>query len=226
MRKSDGIRGIRLSRRYSIGMTLAAVVGVASARAQGGDPRQGVSELYVGLQTVMRMGPAAPFQQRFDRIAPVIDRVFDLDTILQSSIGLRWSSLDEAARQSIFAVFRTFTIATYVENFDKDGGLKFDVLPGLRASGTDEIVQSTLTPPNGELVRIDYVMRAGPPAQGEKQPEPREWRVVDVLLDGSISRVAVQRSDFRALLTSGEPGPLIDSLKKKIVDLSGGAMRP
>ena len=37
---------------------------------------------------------------------------------------------------------------------------------------------------------LDYVMR-----QGEKGR-----RAVDVLLDGSISRVAVQRSDFRSLL--------------------------
>ncbi len=29
------------------------------------------------------------------------------------------------------------------------------------------------------------------------------WRIVDVLLDGSISRVAVQRSDFRSLLGNG-----------------------
>jgi phospholipid transport system substrate-binding protein len=51
------------------------------------------------------------------------------------------------------------------------------------------------------------------------------WRIIDVLLDGTISRVAVQRSDFRALLASGDPAPLINSLKRKVVDLSGGTMR-
>ena len=30
------------------------------------------------------------------------------------------------------------------------------------------------------------------------------WRAVDVLLDGSISRVAVQRSDFRKILANGD----------------------
>ncbi len=55
-------------------------------------------------------------------------------------------------------------------------------------------------------IRIDYVMRGG--AGG--------WRIVDVLLNGSISRVAVQRSDFRALLESGNPAALIDSLKRKV----------
>ena len=39
------------------------------------------------------------------------------------------------------------------------------------------------------------------------------------------SRVAVQRSDFRALLASGSANPLIASLRQKVSDLSGGTMR-
>ncbi|HUB15081.1 MAG TPA: ABC transporter substrate-binding protein [Acetobacteraceae bacterium] len=37
---------------------------------------------------------------------------------------------------------------------------------------------------------------------------PAGWQVVDVLTDGYISRVAVQRSDFRQLLASGGPPAL------------------
>ncbi len=48
---------------------------------------------------------------------------------------------------------------------------------------------------------------------------------MDVLLDGSISRVAVQRSDFRSLLEGG-PSALVDSLRRKVADLSGGAGVP
>ena len=51
------------------------------------------------------------------------------------------------------------------------------------------------------------------------------WRAVDVLLDGSISRVAVQRSDFRKILASGDANALIASLKRKIADLSDGSLR-
>ena len=46
---------------------------------------------------------------------------------------------------------------------------------------------------------------------------------VDVLADGSISRVAVQRSDFRRLVARGGAQALIDSLNQKTADLSGGA---
>ena len=52
----------------------------------------------------------------------------------------------------------------------------------------------------------------------------RRRAAVDVLADGSISRVAVQRSDFRRLLSSGGATALIESLNRKISDLSGGAL--
>jgi phospholipid transport system substrate-binding protein len=51
-----------------------------------------------------------------------------------------------------------------------------------------------------------------------------EWKVVDVLADGSISRVAVQRSDFRRLVDRGGAPALIQSLNSKTSDLSGGAL--
>jgi phospholipid transport system substrate-binding protein len=46
---------------------------------------------------------------------------------------------------------------------------------------------------------------------------------VDVLADGAISRVAVQRSDFRRLLTRGGAPALAESLRMKSADLAGGA---
>ena len=188
----------------------------SNGSSQTADPRAAIVDLYTTLQIVMRLGTATPFQQRFDRLAPIIDRDFDLDAILRTSVGLRWQTLDEASRQRLFAVFRTFTIASYAANFDKDAGERFEVLPQIRASGTDQIVQSRLITSAGEQIRMDYVMRAGPTG----------WRVTDVLVDGSISRVAVQRSDFRSLLASGDPAPLVDSLRRKIAELSNGAMRP
>jgi phospholipid transport system substrate-binding protein len=50
------------------------------------------------------------------------------------------------------------------------------------------------------------------------------WRATDVLADGSISRVAVQRSDFRTLLSRGGGSALLASLQKKVADLSDGAL--
>jgi phospholipid transport system substrate-binding protein len=56
-----------------------------------------------------------------------------------------------------------------------------------------------------------------------RQSKGGAWQVVDVLADGSISRVAVQRSDFRHLLARGGPQALAESLRNKSANLSEGA---
>jgi phospholipid transport system substrate-binding protein len=208
--------GRRTLAGWVLALTGGAVIGMGGRQsAAQTNPKQPVDELYAALRAAMRAGHATPFKQRFDQLAPVIDRTFDLDAILQTSVGLRWSSLDAASRQNLAAVFRAFTVASYTANFDTDNGEKLEVLPQTRAAASETVVESSLVPSKGDPVRIDYLMRQG---QGG-------WRIVDVLLDGSISRVAVQRSDFRSLLASGSPGPLIDSLKRKVAELSGGAIR-
>ena len=52
----------------------------------------------------------------------------------------------------------------------------------------------------------------------------RVWKASDVLLGGTISRVSVQRSDFRAFLDKTGAARLIARLQQQIADLSGGTM--
>lgn len=203
-----------LTRRGVIVLALAGVPGIA--RAAEADAKRPIEDLHAALRASMKLGKKAPFPRHFDAIAPTVDRVFDLETIMRTSVGLRWSSLSEAAHQTLLSVFRTFTVARYASNFDEEGGESFEVVPALRSSGADVIVGTRIVRAKEEPVPIDYVMRSGPAG----------WRIVDVLLDGSISQVAVNRSDFRSLLGAGDAAPLIASLKQKVGELSDGAIRP
>jgi phospholipid transport system substrate-binding protein len=175
---------------------------------------QPLREFYTALEEAMRSGRATPFLQRFKLLAPAVDAVFDLETVLRVSVGLRWNTMDPDSRIRLFQIFRRFTIATYVENFDRYDGERFQILPGLRDSGPYRIVRTEIITAGGQHVRLDYVMRD---ANGV-------WRAVDVLLEGSISRVAVQRSDFRKILANGDADGLIANLRRKIADLSDGAL--
>ena len=42
------------------------------------------------------------------------------------------------------------------------------------------------------------------------------WKVVDIYLSGTISELATQRSEFGAILKSGGPAALIESLRQQI----------
>lgn len=167
------------------------------------------------LDRTMKAG-ATPFRARYDMLAPAVDRAFDLSTILTVSVGARWAAFDTAVKAELSDVFRTYTIASYVANFGAHDGEVFQVEPETRASGTDQVVRTRIVPRTGDAVKLDYVMRQSDAG----------WRAVDVLADGTISRVAVQRSDFRALLgRDGNTAALIESLRRKIADLSGGALK-
>ena len=175
-----------------------------------------VNQLVQGLLRVMKAGHAASFTERFNMLAPVIDQSFDLATILKESVGFTWQSMPPDQQASLEQAFRRYTVSSYVNSFDEFNGQRFQVNPETRTVGEDEVVRTRIIPTSGDGHDLDYVMREGP--QG--------WRIVDVLADGAISRVAVQRSDFRSLLASGSPAPLIDSLKHKVSELSDGTMRP
>ncbi len=198
-------------------MTLTVLLtlgGGEGARAQEAVGAR-ISALDTGLLDAARSG-RQPFQERYNALAPVVERALDLPAILQTSVGPHWSELPVEQQQQLLSVFRAFTVASYVANFNSYNGEQINLLPETRAVGQDQVVETEIVPSGGKAIRIDYVMRQG----------QEGWQAVDVLLDGSISRVAVQRSDFRALLGSGNADALIASLQRKVSDLSGGAVKP
>lgn len=202
-----------LGRRSLAGAALLPWLAQGAAAA---DPAAAapIDALNKGLLAGMRAGKAVPFAQRFATLAPLVEGAFDIPGILQASVGPRWSSVPAAQQAQLLDVFRKFTVASYVANFDSFNGERIELLADSRTVGADQVVATQIVPAGGAPTRIDYVMRRG--AAG--------WRAVDVLLNASISRVAVQRSDFRSLLGSGDAGPLIKSLQRKTADLSGGAL--
>ena len=148
-------------------------------------------------------------------LAPLVQNAFDLDAILQTSVGPRWQSFTPEQQGELQDVFMRFTVASYVSNFSSYSGEQFQIDPNLRDVGEERVVSTHIVNKGADLARIDYVMRQ----------TSAGWRAVDVLLDGSISRVAVQRSDFRSQLEGGPDG-LVATLKKKVADLSGNASAP
>jgi phospholipid transport system substrate-binding protein len=165
------------------------------------------------LLGAMQAGPRMSFEQRVASLAPVIDQTFDLDAILAASVGLRWPELPNDQKALVGAAFRRYTVASYAANFDSYNGQTFQVSPDIRDVGNGEvIVRTKLVARDGSSTPLDYVLRGGPSG----------WKVVDVLAGGAISRVAVQRSDFRTLLSSGGVPALTVALQNKVANLSGG----
>lgn len=207
-----------LGRRALLGFL---VVGAASlgrpafAGSASADPTATISRFNQDLLDAMKAGQQTPFNRRFQALAPAVDQAFDLSAVLALSVGPSWASLAPDQQNRLLSAFRSYTVASYVANFDNYSGQKFTVSPDTRNVGGDQvIVHSRITPVSGDATELDYVVKQ----------TPTGWKVVDVLAAGSISRVAVQRSDFRHLLTRGGGDALLASLQRKTSDLSGGSL--
>lgn len=171
---------------------------------------QPIDSLDTALISLMKSASAkASFQSRYQELAPVIERAYDLPLLTQNSVGFLWSTLPADQQKELVGLFTQFTISTYVSQFNGYSGQTLAVLPDEKALGEKKIVSTQLTSPDGSSVQIDYVM-------GKDQ---NDWKINDVLLNGTISQVAVHASDFASLVKSGDATQLISALKAKIKTL-------
>src|SRR5215467_11918578 len=101
-----------------------------------------VEQLHAGLMAIMKAGKTASFRQRYEMIAPIIDRTFDLDTILRQTIGARWIALPADQQTALEDAFQRYTIASYVANFEGYSDERFEIAPVVRPAGRDRIVET------------------------------------------------------------------------------------
>jgi phospholipid transport system substrate-binding protein len=170
-----------------------------------------IQRFYVALLTIMKAGRTTAFTQRYDILAPALEQALNLPVILQTAVGFGWPTFPPSAQSSILTAFRHYTVANWVSNFDSYSGQRLTVLPQLRSVGQSQVVHTQIIKADGSSSVIDFVMR----------PAGSEWKATDVLLDGTISQVAVLRSDFLGLVVRG-PSALAENLEQKATDLMGG----
>jgi len=175
-----------------------------------------IENLNAALIATMKAGSAKiGFQLRYDALAPVVRATLNLPLILRYSVGFRWPSLSSDQQQELAALFERYTVSSYVDGFSSYSGQTIEVLAAEKPLGPMKIVESEIIRSDGSAVRLDYVM-----AEGDTG-----WQVTDVLLNGTISKVAVQTSDFSALVKRGDASALIAALRAKIANLSGGVLK-
>jgi phospholipid transport system substrate-binding protein len=165
----------------------------------------------------MKAGAGTPFVQRYDSLVGPVTQALDLPYILQVAVGPSWNALPAGQQSLLQGAFQKYTVATYAAQFESYSGEQFKVLPGLRAMPNgDQVLHTQIIGAGGTPHALDYVMRPG----------GGSWKAVDVLLEGSISRVAVLRSDFRRLFSKGGPTELANFLQQKATDLSSSTSPP
>ena len=192
------------------GWSLVVCLAMAAQAASG--PSQVVSTLNGALLDVLKRAETLGYQGRYDRLRPVMTDVFDLDFMAEKSLGRHWKDLGEDDRKRWVALFRDFTVATYAANFDKYSGQSFELL-GEEPGGNETIlVKTRVVNPGGDNVELSYRLQQSAPS----------WRIVDVYLKGTVSELALRRSDYSSLIEREGFEALVTSLRNKITDLVAG----
>src|SRR5262249_52867170 len=210
----NGIRAtsmrLTLQRRLALLLSAGLVFGasIMFAAAQGDEADLAVSRIrafYDSLLAVMKQADRLGIQGRYDKLAPAIRATFDFAAMTRIAVGPDWNGIAPGQQSDLIESFTRMTIATYANRFDGYSGERFEVEPTSEGRSTGRIVRTKLVPSTGEPVTLNYLMRGS----GDN------WRIVDVYLTGTISELATRRSEFTAILKTGGPDALIESLRKQ-----------
>lgn len=194
------------------GIAAVTLAAATPSYAQGADPTAKVNAFYGALVDCMKQAKQLGLKGRYDKLAGVVPKSFDVPAMAQAAVGPNWAQIAAPQQQAIVAEFQRMMVSTYASRFDDYTGEKFEVSPAVD-QGADKLVKTKLIQSNGKTVNLNYLMKAG----GDG------FRINDIYLDGTISELAGRRAEFTTILKSGGPDALIASLKAKSDKLMAGS---
>ena len=177
-------------------------LGVSS---QAAEPRQVVENFHAALLAVMKTAETNSVEQRYKELEPAIADAFNLDFMIRIAVGSRWKKTSNPEKTALVQAFKRMCVGTYASRFNGYSGESFKTLYVLDGPRKTKLVKTHIARPRDTTVKLTYVMRQFGP----------EWHIIDVLLDGSISEMAVRVSEYRNILRSQGAGALATALNKK-----------
>lgn len=127
-------------------------------------------------------------EQRTAEFRKLLNANFDMATIGRFALGRYWKTATPAQQTEYQKLFKTMIVEIYSRRFKEYNGQELEVT-GARADGeTDVMVSSSIIPPNGQKVSVDWRVRNN--------------KVVDILVEG-VSMALTQRSDFASVIQRG-----------------------
>ena len=186
----------------------------AEAVAPAGDaasaPVKVVERLHAALLDVMKNAGKLGYQGRYDELAPVLNETYDTAFMAEKTVGRHWSKATPPQQAELVATFSRFMISNYAGRFDAYSGQKFETVSEEPSAQATVLVRTHLTQPQGDPVHLDYRLREN----------GGTWKIVDVYLNGTVSEVALRRSEYASLINRDGWQALIVALDDRIATLS------
>lgn len=168
-----------------------------------------IENFHAGLLDIMKHAKELGFEGRTDKLEPMMQETFDLEFMASKSVGRHWRKLSDDEKQHWVTTFSQFTTANYAGRFTGYTGEEFITLDVEDAPRDTRVVLTKIVVPGEDDVQLNYRMieRDG------------SWKVIDVFLNGTVSELALRRSEYSAALKSNGFDQLVASVETKIEDL-------
>ncbi|MDP6786386.1 MAG: ABC transporter substrate-binding protein [Rhodospirillales bacterium] len=196
-------------RRRSIFLKLLILLLFISSAptARGGQetPRQIVEEFQASLLSVMKEAEALGLKGRYTRLAPAIERAFDLPLMMRIAIGSYWNQTTADQRTRLASAFKRMSVSTLATFITGYSGERFETIGEGPGRQDVHLVKTRIVDPDGSDVALTYVAKRS--AGG--------WDLIDVVVDAGISELAVRQSEYRLILKKRGIEGLIRALNAK-----------
>lgn len=176
-------------------------------------PDQVVEVLQACLTAVMQGAETLGYQGRYDKLEPVLPQAFDLPFMAEKSVGRYWKTATPEEQQQLVSTFQRYTVAQYAGRFTGWSGQYFEIVGDEPSARGTVLVRTVLHDPEGDDVHLDYRLRHTPETG---------WRIIDVYLDGTVSELALRRSEYSSLIKREGFGALLAALDQRIQTLASG----
>jgi phospholipid transport system substrate-binding protein len=194
-------------------LTMPSAPALAANAAQAAAPVGPVQRLDSALTEVMQNAEQLKFQGRYDKLAPVLNAVFDVPEMTRIAVGPMWNDASQSDKTEMVEVFGRYMVTMYAARFKGYAGETFEIGESKVRDGGRVLVITKLNRKDKEPVELSYLMKGA----GD------DWHVTDVYYNGSISQLAQLRSEFSGALRDGGVKNLKSVLEDKIKQLQGGA---
>mgnify|MGYP001382716795 CR=1 FL=1 len=200
--------------RLLLTLAMAAVVVLPLRLAAAAEtPAATVETLHQALLAVMREAAELSVEDRYARLAPTLTAAYDFQTMTRLAVGTAWTEASADQRAALTGAFGRLSIATYAKRFSGYSGQRFETVgekPGPRGT---TLVETRLVRPADPPVPLTYVL----------QKQDGGFRIIDVILEGAISELAVRRSEYAQVLRQGGVDALTRLLDGKADEMLRGS---
>jgi phospholipid transport system substrate-binding protein len=175
-------------------------------------PGDTVGTLNAKLLEAMKGAEELGYQGRFDLLRPTLLGTFDLDFMASKSIGRGWKTLDDEQKLLWQSAFGRLITANFAGRFEGYSGQSFEILGEEEAAHGTMMVLTKIVDPGKDDVQLNYRM----------QETEGRWRIVDVYFNGTVSELAMRRSEYSSMFKREGFDELLEAVDARIAKFASG----